>query len=505
MPYSSFVEHPVTPEPIRYIALDRKQLSWGAVDLEGLVEPDHPVRVIWELSGRFQLQSFEAGCKSREGNAGRPCWPAQLLVSIWMYSYSMGVASARAIERMMAYEPGLRWLTADQEVNHHSLSDFRVGHQEALDELFAQMLAMLETAGVVNLKRLLQDGTKVRAVAGSSSMHRRKTLEKRLREGRRVIRKLDEEAKNEEGMDARKQAAQQRAAREAVERATAALEKLKKLEEKTKEKEKKELRVSESEAEARKMKHADGSWAPSYNVQITTEEQSRMVVSVDVSSDANDTQQLLPAIERVNQMTGARPEQIIADNGYATRKNVEGTAVQGIELIAPWKEDKSREAGACRRNGIGEAFVPSAFGMKRGGKSMECPAGKQLVRIGERVHHGVVKEIYQAEARECGRCRYRKECCGARSGPRRLERVKETGAMRAYLGRMKQRVVKAVYSKRSEIAEFPHLWAKGVKKWRRFSVRGMVKARMEAVWVALAYNVTQWMRVRPTGNIAEAA
>ena len=62
---------------------------------------------------------------------------------------------------------------------------------------------------------------------------------------------------------------------------------------------------------------------------------------------------------------------------------------------------------------------------------------------------------------------------------------------------MKQPEVKQLYARRSEVAEFPHLWAKAVKKWRRFSVRGVVKAGMEAMWVALAYNLTQWMRLRP--------
>ena len=78
----------------------------------------------------------------------------------------------------------------------------------------------------------------------------------------------------------------------------------------------------------------------------------------------------------------------------------------------------------------------------------------------------------------------------------------ESQAMKEYLARMKRPAVRKLYRTRCEIAEFPHLWMKAVKKWRRFSVRGAVKAGMEAIWVALAYNLVQWMRVRP---VAEAA
>jgi hypothetical protein len=100
---------------------------------------------------------------------------------------------------MMRHEPGLRWLTVDQIVNHHTLADFRVGHKEALDDILAQFLVLLEAAQLVDLNTLLQDGTKVRTVAGKGSFHRRKTLEGNLRKAREAVRELDRAAAAEEG------------------------------------------------------------------------------------------------------------------------------------------------------------------------------------------------------------------------------------------------------------------------------------------------------------------
>jgi transposase len=485
--------------PVKTIVVDRSQVQWAALDLEGLIDEQHPARMIWELSGRFDLRLFEDKQKSREGDAGRPCWPARLQVSIWIYGYTLGVASARALERMMPYEPGLRWLTADQQINHHTLSDFRVGHKEALEGVFAQLLTLLETAGLVDLKRLLHDGTKVRAVAGRGSLHRRKTVEKRMRQARHVIKKLDEKAAAEgEGMDARRQAAQQRAAREALARATAALEKLKKLEAAARPSERDQVRVSDSEPEARNMKHADGGCGPSYNVQVTTEAKGPFIVGMGVCTAANDTQELMPAVARVKSSCGAIPEQMIADGGYATRSNVEQTSAQKIELIAPWKEAASREAGACKSNGIEAEFAPSEFRNQRGGKKLTCPAGKTLVQIQQKTHHGVLRNVFEARAQDCRRCQWKKACCGSRGGPRRVERVVESPPMKQYLARMKRPEVRQLYRKRSEIAEFPHMWMKAVKKWRRFSVRGLVKAGIEATWVALSYNAAQMMRLQRT-------
>ena len=493
------MESSAAERQIKTIYLDRSQTRWAVFDLESLIDQQHPARTIWELSGRFDLTRFEEGVKTRQGEAGRPCWPARLLVSLWVYSYTMGVASARAIERMMGHEPGLRWLTGDQVINHHTLADFRVGHEGALQELFAQFLALLETAGLVDLKTLLHDGTKVKSVAGKGSIHGRKTVEKRVREARRVVRKLDEQAATEgEGMDERRRAARERAAREGLQRAEAALGKLQKLEAAAPAKERDQQRVSVSEPDARKMKHPDGGWAPSYNVQVTTEAQSRMIVGIGTTTAANDTQELMPALEKVKENCGELPRRVIADNGYATRSNVEETTEQSVELIAPWKDDASRQAGACARNRIDSEFAPSAFRPQRGGKKLTCPAGKTLVIVQQKVHHGMRHNIFQAAAADCRRCRWRQKCCGDRGGPRAISRVVESAAMKQYQARMKRPEVKQLYRKRSEIAEFPHLWAKAVKGWRRFSVRGVAKAAMEATWVALAYNVAQWMRLRPT-------
>jgi transposase len=488
---------PETVESIKYIRIDRSQLGWETLDMERLIAADHVARIIWEVSGRMDLSGFAEGSKSWEGSAGRPCWSPQLLVSVWVYSYSMGVASARAIERLMSHEPGLRWLTANQSINYHTLAEFRVGYKEALEHLFTQFLVLLEEAGMVDLSTILHDGTKVRTVAGRGSFHRRKTLEKRLRTARKLVRELDRRAEqDQEPMEERREAAQRRAAREAVERAQAALKQLQQLEAGTAASQQAELRVSDSEAEARKMKQPDGGWAPSYNVQVSTEARSRMIVGIGLTTAANDTQELLPALERVKNNCGDLPTTVIADNGYATRRNVEQTAEQSVELIAPWKDDQSRQAGACATNGVDAEFAPSVFRAQRGGKTLLCPAGQSLVVIGQRVHHGLKKNVFAASKADCQRCRWRQRCCGKRGAPRQVERVVESQPMRAFLARMKKRSTRALYRKRSEIAEFPHLWAKAVKKWRRFSVRGLVKAGTEALWVALAYNVAQWIRLR---------
>ncbi len=245
------------------------------------------------------------------------------------------------------------------------------------------------------------------------------------------------------------------------------------------------------------MKDNDGGFHPGYNMQVTSEAQSRLIVAVGLTGDRNDLHRLIPALEQIEQSGLATPRTIIADNGYATRANVEQTAERKVELIAPWKDDASRQAGACARAGIAKEFAATAFQRQGRGQELLCPDGNTLVTIGQKKHHGVVKTIFQAQAKDCKSCQFLKQCCGYRAGPRRVELPVESKAMSDYLARMKRRAVKTLYRKRCEIAEFPHLWIKGVQKLRQFSVRGLLKAGTEALWIALAYNVKQWIRVRP--------
>jgi transposase len=481
----------------RYTHIDRVQTFLAPVDVEALIPPGHRARAIWELSGQLDFSEWEKGIEAREGSAGRPCFAPRLLTAIWLYGYSIGVASARALSRMTAWEPGLRWLTGCTEINAHTLSDFRVDDKERLDGLFTNLVAVLRREKLVNLKIVTQDGTKVKAQAGKQSMHRRPTIEKELEQARRHIEELDRQARVDEAQDERRVAAQKRAAQQRVERLERALQEIRKRQEEKPASQRDEVRVSSSEPEASKMKHADGSWAPSHNVQVMTDAQEKVIVGVSVSSDGNDKQQLIPEVEALVERMGEKPGCVLADGGYVSRENVEAMAEKGVEWIAPVQKETAREAGALAANGIDPEFGRSMFMWDAQRKVFVCPAGQLLEQVKERKHHGRVCEVYSARAEQCASCDQAPRCCGhLKPGtPRQIERVQESPAMQAFVERVERPENQQLYKKRSAVAETPHMRWKGNWHWRRFSVRGLQKAAMEALWLAMAYNTQVWSRV----------
>ncbi len=68
---------------------------------------------------------------------------------------------------------------------------------------------------------------------------------------------------------------------------------------------------------------------------------------------------------------------------------------------------------------------------------------------------------------------------------------------------MQTEEAKQIYRQRSEVAEFPNLWLKTKIKLRQFYLRGLDKVVIEAKWVALAYNIHHWLRLRPLPSRVE--
>jgi transposase len=286
----------------RLKAVDRKQLMLRPVDVERLIEEDHPARAIWAFTGRMDWSRFLASIQAVEGVAGREAWDPRLLASLWIYAYSRGIGSAREVSRRCGYDPGFQWLTGLQEVNYHTLADFRVGYQCELDELFAQTLGLLSAEGLITLERVMHDGTKIKACAGADSFRREERIRAHLEAARGHVAAMGDPRVEP---SARQRAARQRALRERTQRLEQALEELAKIRDvKAGSEAKAQARVSQTEPEARIMKQGDGGFAPSYNAQISTDAAHGLIVGAGLTQCGSDYGELVGAVERIEQGTG---------------------------------------------------------------------------------------------------------------------------------------------------------------------------------------------------------
>jgi len=469
----------------RLIPVDRKQMRMVPVDVERLIPEDHEARAIWDFVGSLDLAPYYGEIASVEGEAGRPAYDPQVLMSIWVYAYAKGIGSAREIAKRTEYDPAFQWLTGMEIINHHTLSDFRVNHKESLDRLFVQTLGIMSAEGLVTLERVAHDGTKVKACAGADGFRREERIKTHLKAAEEQIRTLQESP--EEEISLRRQKAHERSAREKKERMERALSELAKIREGKTEEEALEARASVTDPDSRIMKQSDDGYAPSYNLQVSTDSAFGIIVAQAISQRPEDCGELLPALQRIEENAGKAPVQIVADGGYTTRENIMAMNEKETDFIGSFE-------GRSKKRGIDHEFHHDKFTYDQDSNTYACPQGKMLRYQRKDRLAGKTNYMYRARIVDCRSCPSKEKCC-PRAKCRFVARAVDHPAVTAFLEKMKTEKAKEIYRTRGPIAEFSNAWIKAKIGLRVFHLRGLLKVGMEALWACLTYNIQQWIRL----------
>jgi transposase len=324
----------------------RDEPSWQVVDLDALIAPDHPARLVWSFVTSLELGELYASIKACTHTVGRTPIDPRLLLALWLYAVIDGVGSAREIVRLCQRDLVYRWLCGGVGVNDHALSDFRSDHEAVLDRLLTDSVTALVKDGLISLERLAQDG--VKAAAGAASFRR----QGRLTVIREQMAERIEQLKSDLESDAaagqgRKQAARLRAATEREERCRKALVRLRELEierdarkSKGDPKDKKGVRASTTDAEARVMKMPDGGFRPAYNVQVAGDPDSQVIVGVAIDTRGCDVGQLRPMLEQLQDRYGQTPSWYLADGGFRQFADIEWAWANDTAAVIPARDGK---------------------------------------------------------------------------------------------------------------------------------------------------------------------
>lgn len=312
----------------------RNQVEFVNASLDDLLPEDHPVRNIWDFVSQMNINDILNKIDSTSCNPGRPATDPKLLLALWIYAITEGIGSARVIDRYCSEHVAFKWLCGGVKVNYHTISDFRKNNANEFDELISMTIARLMEKNLVNLKRVSQDGMKVRASAGSSSFRRKPRLKDLLAVAKEQVSNLRNEIDEDptSGLN-RQNAAKKRAREERKKRIEQAIEEHKKLTiEKGKSKkkqrkpftpeEKKEIRASTTDPEARKMKMGNGGFNPAYNVQLAVDTESRFIVGVATTNRGSDYGELGKMVDQIETRYSKVPEQILVDQGYLEKEDI---------------------------------------------------------------------------------------------------------------------------------------------------------------------------------------
>jgi transposase len=288
---------------------------------------------------------------STPGHAGAPAIDPRILFTLWLPATSDGIGSARRLAKLTQEHLVYQWITGEQAINAHTLSDFRVAHPNLLDQLLTDSVATLLHAQIIDLNRVAQDGMKVRASAGGSSFRRPATLQECLHQAKEQVDALRNQIDEDSGAASRRQqAAKERALQDRIERLHQAQEELKQRQKHNEQQRKdrqvdpEQLRVSTTDPQARKRKMADGGFRPAYNVQLSTLTNGGIIVGVAVSNHGTDSEEMEPMIEQLESRYGQKPQQVLVDGGFVSLEAIHRVEEKPIEVYAPIRDEAKKLA-----------------------------------------------------------------------------------------------------------------------------------------------------------------
>ncbi len=359
-----------------FLLCDRDQELLLPPSLREWLPEDHLAWFVLDAVAELDLSAFYADY--REDGWGRAAFDPQMMVALLLYAYAVGERSSRRIERRCREDVAFRVLTANRIPDHATIARFRARHEQALAEIFAQVLALCARAGLVSVGLVALDGSLLAGNASPGATRSyasiRGEVERMLAQAAQADAAEDERLGDARGDELPPELADPSSRRERLRRCKAELEQEQAGEEAayqanlawrtTWEREHgRKLagrkptppaagalaarRINTSDPDTRLLKRAGGRSVQGYNAQVVASPE-QVIVAAQVTQSHNDGDQLAPMVARaVGALREAGVEEpigtVLADGGYWNSPAISDVRGQGIDVLVPTR-DRRRKA-----------------------------------------------------------------------------------------------------------------------------------------------------------------
>ena len=422
-----------------YRPWDAQKGSRQAVSPQEALPEDDLVFFLLDLIPTLDLSAFHQHYAKEY--RGQPPFDVTLMVTLLVYSYSIGVCSSRKIAGACERNLAFKAITADDPPDFRTISDFRLIHQAAFRPLFIEVLRVAGELGMVKLGNLSTDGTKMGA---NASRHKAMSYGYMNKELTRLEEEVEQLLKKAEQIDAEQDAAlgsrrgdelpdelKRRETRIAkISEAKARLEaeaKVKAEEEQRRRDEEQAQREAEgrkrrgkepapidptpedkaqtnfTDPEAKIMKQSNKGFDHSFNAQAVVDSANQIIIAAVVTNQANDKQQGVPmakvalanleaaGIERPKGADGKPiPIPNTLDAGYFSEKAIEELEKMGMDPHVATGRQKHNETPEPAIEG--EA-APTASAKEKG---EAAPTASAKEKMRQKLRTVVGKLLYAA-------------------------------------------------------------------------------------------------------------
>jgi transposase len=304
----------------RYVNYNADQAMLLPPSVRDELGESHLAVFVHEMVERLDLRKFE----QEHSDAGRPGFPPQLLLKVWLYAYALGVTSSRRIEQRIHEDLGFRFLAGGWKPDHWTLNEFRRRHPKALNDVFTQVLEAARRLGMARLGSVAIDSTKVKANASADRSSSGQDLRRERARLRQRIRRWQKQCDRDGSEPAGGEAAAPAEWQQRLQQIPRQLEQLRKSGQK---------RNSRTDPESRYLRQRGG-FCLGYTAELAVSG-DHMIVGQRVHQQQLDHAGLEAMTETVERECGAPPDTVLADCGYYTMPALVALQRRGIEVLVP--------------------------------------------------------------------------------------------------------------------------------------------------------------------------
>lgn len=486
------------------------------LDLNDLIAVDHPVRTINAVLEKVDISSIISSYKP----GGTSSYHPRMLLKVIVYAYVNNIYSSRKIEEALAQNIHFMWLAGMKRPDHNTINRFRGERlQKTLKPIFNQVVVMLAEEGLLSLRDLYTDGTKIEANANRYTFVWGKAI-KTSRE--RIARQLDELWKyalsvaaselNDTDPSGFKKISKQ-TVNQTIERINEALKDkpvdpkvrgklayakknwppaLDKYEQQEKVLGNGRRSFSKTDPDATFMRMKDdhmrnGQLKPAYNVQISTNQQ--FIASYSLHQNTTDTTTLPAHLHEHIKSYAIKPSCLTADAGYGSEENYQWLEKRKITAYVKHNQFDRNQHKSTRDK---KPFATERLHYDEQKDRFICPSGKAMENVGTKSNttaNGYKQRITSYRTTKCEGCPLQLQC-----NPGKTMRTIDVNHN---LRRLKQQADKRLKTKkgikkrkqRCHDVEPVFAAIKHNHHFRRFMLRGIDKVSIETGLLALAHNL----------------
>lgn len=395
-----------------------------------LIDANHPVRVVNDIVDNVDLKLLEKQYKG----GGTSSYHPRMMLKVVVYSYLTNIYSSRKMEAAVKENIHFMWLSGNNKPDHNTLNNFR-GHRlkDTLKNIFTQIVQLLAAEGLISLKDVYVDGTKMESVAnrytfvwGNSIKANKEKIRKQIDELWQYVQKVAAEELDEpepptfDKIDAQK-------VKETIEKIETAL-KDKEVSKQVRQKlnyakknwpanlekyaaqeeimgDRNSYSKTDPDATFMRMKEdhmQNGQLKPAYNVQVSSSDQ--YIVDYSIHQTPGDTTTFAPHMEQHKAQYGQHPDAVTADAGYGSEQNLQYLEDNDIEGYVKYSYfDKEQSSTHLDKH----PFTPANLHYNKEKDCYYCPMGQPMQNIGtftKTTAAGFEQHLTKYRAVKCERC-----------------------------------------------------------------------------------------------------